>query len=140
MMPVTIWLDHAASPHTIIHLRLEPGWTWDNLFTAIECAQMMALDTPIAAVVVILDGDFAVPGGSMFLPDNLDRAHELLAMAVDLRVPLLVVNADTNARMSYDFLRTMNPRAVQRVYFTDTVAEAHQYIRQEQAPLPMSAC
>jgi len=138
-MTISVWLDQPATTPSTLHLCVPSRWTWDALFEALHEAQAITHEAPCAAVVVMFDGPFTVPGDSPFLPGNMDHAHRLLDMGQDMRLPVLLVNADNNARMTYDFLRMMNQRATSRVYFADSVQQAYDYIREVQSPFCLNA-
>lgn len=120
--------DH--EDHHIIYVGLRGQWLWAELYQALETAEQLARSVAHeVAAIVDIRGGLNLPGGSLFLTENIKQVRSLLARNSGQHGPIVVVGADADARMVYDSLRMMDSRVGARVVFTDTLDEARAYLQ-----------
>lgn len=117
-----------CADRNILYFAIEGAWTWPQLQEQIDAAIDLA-ERPVP-VMVDLRTWAGLPGGSLFLPENLAQARQLIARSARRQTPIIVVGADQDARMLYDCLRMIDSRVGWQVYFTDTPDEARDFLRQ----------
>lgn len=115
--------------HDILYFAIEGRWTWPQLHQQLDAAVELA-ERPVP-VILDLRTWVGLPGSNLFLPDNLAPAKTLIARNSRRQTPIVVVGADADTRMLYDCLRMMDSRVGWQVYFTETLDEARDFLRQE---------
>jgi hypothetical protein len=133
-MTVSIIVRWDSDEQDILYFAIEQDWTWLQLHQHIDAA----IDLAGHPVPVILDLRMwtGLPSSNLFLPDNLLQAKTLIARNAQRQTPIVVVGADADARMLYDCLRMMDSRVGWRIYFTETQAEAREFLLREHARRP----
>lgn len=115
--------------HPVLHLIFDGEWAWADVYQQFDQARAALEQMPHEfALILEVRGDLFIPGGSLFCPDNLDQVAALMARRDWNQGPVFVVSSAPGIRTTYDILRMMHPRAANRVYFTDTFAEAIDYL------------
>lgn len=124
----------------IIYIGLRGQWVWAELHHVVDTAEQLARGVAHEVGAIIdVRGGLHLPGGSLFLTENLKQVRTLLARLKGSHGPVVVVGADADARMIYDSLRMMDSRVGSRVVFTDTLAEARAYLQKPARSIP-EAC
>jgi len=121
---------------TILYFRIRDGWTWAELDQQLDAVEDLTRYLPydVSAILDVQENP-TLPGGSLFLPDNLQHARSLLQRNQRRHGAVIVVGADESIRMIFGCLRLIDSRIGWQVYFTDTLEEARAYLHQQQEPV-----
>lgn len=121
-----LWDD--TTPMTLRFDVTEP-WTWAEL-EQIIVDLVPTLHGRRAHVLIRITGPLCLFDHALFKPQNLDRARRILALCEQHAGLILVIGADADARMLFDWLRQLNQRAVGRVRFCEDASQARDYLQQ----------
>jgi hypothetical protein len=118
----------------ILYFAIQNDWTWKQLQQQIDTAVELAVQA--VPVIVDLRSWTGLPSSNLFLPDNLKPAKALLARNLCRQFSIVIVGANSDARMLYDCLRMLDSRVGWQVYFTETLDAARDFLQRELAKRP----
>lgn len=122
-MSIELYWDN--DEQTVMLCVFEKDWSWDEMFTVLDTIKQVTdkRDDEIGAIIDVSHG-FSVPGGSIFNPDTRDKASRLLKMSADGKGPIVIAGTNSFIRMISQGFNLLDKRALEDVYFTDTLEEA----------------
>ncbi|MBI5671091.1 MAG: hypothetical protein HZC41_24105 [Chloroflexi bacterium] len=128
-MPMTVrWGD---SDLTILHYTVSGIWSWEEFFNTIEYGRKMREQRGSEPVRVIVDFSEThhLPTGAVSHFGNLFRRG---APSTDQVERVIIVKPGRFLAAIADILLKLNPKAVSKVTFVDSIAEAYALLGQSQ--------
>lgn len=130
MSDETIELYWDDDEQTIMLAYFRRGWTWAGMFDTLRDIQRVTgRRRELIGAIVQIESGATVPNGNVFSHETRDKARQMLQMGAAGKGPIAVVGMNAFLQMVAKGFTILDRRALDDVYFTDSVAEARRVIR-----------